>query len=318
MKDVKALISYVIREADGIESLKQFISSLDKFGVSQDNIVHIGIKDASKKFVATVSDELTSGTHTYRIKFSILPSGGFDIGSHFLVAQKSKSTHIIFMTATSQANRKNWDKILLRGFSDNSVGIIGSMKSSESIKSSFMAYLNLRVNLFCQFTLSHSDKLVARARGMKVDSNEGTLMLNKFQSFSRSVIKKILFFALKSKEPYCFVNRFPEFPNPHLRTTGLAINRDLFLSIFDRVPEQKFEAYEYESGSLSLSRRASLLGWKVLVADYYGTYHDLLDKDCNETFRWVNGKSLVSDRESRNFHSLSLRQKRALQILSHG
>jgi hypothetical protein len=318
VKDMKALISYVIREADGIESLKLFISSLDKFGVSRDNIVHIGIKDASRKFIAAVSDEINSGTHAYRIELRILPSGGFDIGSHFLVAQRSKTTHIIFMTATSQANRKNWDKILLSGFSNNSVGIIGSMKSSESIKSSFMAYLNLKINLFCRFTLSPSDKLIARARGIKVHSHETVLISHKFQSFSRSLIKKILFFALKSKEPYCFVNRFPEFPNPHLRTTGLAINRDLFLSIFDRVPEQKFEAYEYESGSLSLSARASLLGWTVLVADFYGTYHDLLDKNGNETFRWINGKSLVSDRESRNFHLLSLQQKRALQILSHG
>ena len=318
MKDMKAVISYVIREADGIESLKLFILSLDKFGVSKDNIVHIGIKDASKKFVATVSDEINTGTHAYRIQLRILPSGGFDIGSHFLVAQRSKATHIIFMTATSQANRKNWDKILLRGFSNNSVGIIGSMKSSESIKSSFTAYLNLRINLFCRFTLSPSDKLIARARGIKDHSHEAVFVPHKFQSFSRSLIKKILLFALKSKEPYCFVNRFPQFPNPHLRTTGLAINRDLFLSIFDRMPEQKFEAYEYESGSLSLSTRASLLGWTVLVADYDGTYHDLLDKNGNETFRWINGKSLVSDRESRNFHLLSFRQKRALQILSHG
>ncbi len=318
MKDMKALISYVIREADGIESLKLFISSLDKFGVSRDNIVHIGIKDASKKFVATVSDEINNRNHAYRIQLRILPSGGFDIGSHFLVAQKSKATHIIFMTATSQANRKNWDKILLRGFSNNSVGLIGSMKSSESIKSSFTAYLNLRINLFFQFTLSPSDKSIARARGIKFDSNKAFLISHRFQSFSRNVIKKIFFFALKSKEPYSFLNKFPEFPNPHLRTTGLAINRELFLSIFDRVPEQKFEAYEYESGSLSLSRRASLLGWTVLVADYYGTYHDLLDKNGNETFRWVDGKSLVSDRESRNFHLLSLRQKRALQNLSHG
>ncbi len=317
MKRIQALISYIVRESDGIDSVTLFIESLDKYGVSPNNTVHIGIKDASEAFRVAVGNEVAKKKHSFDVNITLLPNIGYDLGSHFTVAQRSKARFLIFMTATSRACKRDWDVILLNGFSRDCIGIVGSMKSSESIKTSFIDYLDLRINLFFRFRPTNMDLLVAQARNIKIKTQRIMLFPDWVASNSRPLIRKLVLLYLRNREPYSYVRNFPEFPNPHIRTTGLAIKRELFLNIFDHIPMHKFQAYGYESGFLSLSKRISLLGWETVIVDYQGCYYDISDLRGDSTFRSIKGKSLVSDRESRRFDLLTLSEQSALQFLTH-
>jgi hypothetical protein len=101
-----------------------------------------------------------------------------------------------------------------------------------------------------------------------------------------------------------------------LRTTGFAVRADLLLLTFDNYPQYKHEAFQYESGYSSISRRIVNMGFQVLHCDYKGNYEDYDQVFKPNSFRAQKGRSLVSDRESRKFHVLSHENQVALNKIT--
>src|SRR5207253_8721145 len=65
--------------------------------------------------------------------------------------------------------------------------------------------------------------------------------------------------------------RFPAFPNLHLRSTGVMIERELFTSILGgTIIRDKLDAFSVESSSDSLTRRILARGLKVLLVGRNG------------------------------------------------
>jgi len=63
---------------------------------------------------------------------------------------------------------------------------------------------------------------------------------------------------------------FPRFPNPHLRTTGFLLGRELALALDWGGTETKLGALRLESGRRSLSRQVRAQGLEVPVVDRWG------------------------------------------------
>ena len=314
-----AIISYAIREADGIDCLIEFLESLKVYKVSPRSKVIVAIKEASAEFYSEAQKIILSvKADIGNIQLIQVPQGGFDIGSHVYIARTNSCDVIIFMTATSRANVKGWDQILLKPFNQKSVGVVGSMQSSESLRTGYLDMIRTRLKIWFRIELSQDDRFVACARGI-LPHRDGPVLRNSW--LTQRIVSACTYALIniyKNVEPLNFVLDFPPFPNPHLRTTGFAIRRELLLSVVDQIPSKKPDAFNYESGHANLVERSRQLGWTAVVVSKSGKVHGVGDKSARRTFRWRGGDSVVTDRESRRFKLASKEVQGALQEITHG
>jgi len=318
MSKTIAIISYAIREADGVNALVDFLASVDRYKISSQSKIVIALKESSESFFDEVANHVQKAQKkNLRIQLAVIPSGGFDIGTHYYVASHFKCEVIVFMTATSRANVKNWDSFLLKKFREPDVGVVGCMQSSESLKSSYMEILTVMIKMKFHITLNKRDLLILNARGMTLKKRKIQFSDNRITKLLVNLITFLTLYFYKKEEPFRFLHHFPDFPNPHLRTTGFAIRRELFLSVFTESPKDKGDAFNYESGYGSLTRRCTTLGWKLLVVNMRGHYYNLEDTNTQTLFRYTKGDSIVTDKESRRFHQLSIATQKKLNIITH-
>jgi hypothetical protein len=314
-----ATVSYAIREADGIEKLIEFLESLSHFKISTNTDVVIAVKESSETFFMEAKIIVRNAQKIIpSAKLIFIPPGGFDLGTHYQVALRSKSEVLILMTASSRANALGWDSILLKKFSDPTVGIVGSMYSKESIKSSYLEMLDIMLKIKFHIRLDKTEKLMAEIRGQNYNNSKYSIFHNSTVRPFLGILRKWVLYANRGKEPFSFIGDFPDFPNPHLRTTGFAIRRELLLSVIDEIPQTKSDAFKYESGFQSITRRSLSLGWKVLVVDQQKKFREIDSEKISSTFRVRKVDSIVTDHESRNFYELSARKRHAWSIVTHG
>ena len=81
----------------------------------------------------------------------------------------------------------------------------------------------------------------------------------------------------------------PRFPNPHIRTNGFIVRRDLFLSLSIPRTSHKQTAYGFESGRHSMTRQVTARGLKTLVVGRDGVY----GVDC-----WHGSQTYCAGRQS--------------------
>ena len=251
-RELTVSISYVIREADGIDAFDNFIDSLEKFPIPKSISLYILLKESRELFRLQIQNRLQAS----KIKANIVvgSDGGFDLGSHLEIASRVSSDLLVLFTSTK-----------------------------EKVSPMLLVFRLIKIPNF----------------------------------FFRKIEKTLLCFIAKLN-PWKSVKNFPEFPNPHIRTTGMAIRRDLYVEILDKVPVSKFDAFNYESGSDSITKRAEGLGYKVGLVQKNGVFVSIQNPKARTTFRFVGGDSLISDHQSRHFHTLSKRHKLILTKITQG
>jgi hypothetical protein len=112
---------------------------------------------------------------------------------------------------------------------------------------------------------------------------------------------------------------FEPFPNPHLRTNGFAIARELLLDLDWPSPRSKASALALESGKRSLSRQLWERGLSVLVVGRDGaSYEPELWPRC-ATFRaGVQRNLLIADNRTRQYEDADARLKSVLERMAWG
>jgi hypothetical protein len=69
-----------------------------------------------------------------------------------------------------------------------------------------------------------------------------------------------------------FWNRWPRFPNPHLRTNAFMLDRDLMMSLRWPAVKDKRTAWQLESGRHGVTRQVQARGLRVLVVGRDGEF----------------------------------------------
>ena len=106
---------------------------------------------------------------------------------------------------------------------------------------------------------------------------------------------------------------FPRFPNPHLRTTAFAIERQLLVELDLERASEKYVAYLLESGRQSITRMVQDCGLRVLVAGRDGRVYDPPQWARSATYRsGAQQNLLVADRRTRDFSQASPRARKRL------
>ncbi len=106
---------------------------------------------------------------------------------------------------------------------------------------------------------------------------------------------------------------YPRFPNPHIRTTAFAIERELLLSMELERATDKRSTYLLESGHHSITRQVQARGQRAVLTGRDGNVHETDRWAAAATYRSGGQENLlVADRRTRDWQSASPRLRRRL------
>ena len=108
MRKIPVVISYVVREDDGLNLVAEFYDSLRKFPPSSRVILVVSVKNANSKFMEAVIEIFENKIQNLKVLVESKPDIGFDIGSHYLVGESYPGHVLIFKSASSRFNHPNW------------------------------------------------------------------------------------------------------------------------------------------------------------------------------------------------------------------
>jgi hypothetical protein len=112
---------------------------------------------------------------------------------------------------------------------------------------------------------------------------------------------------------------YPRFPNPHVRTTGFATERESLLEMGLDSVRNKRSAYLLESGRESITRRVQDRGLRAVVVGRDGRAYDVEEWPASRTFRSGEQENLlVADNQTGAYLTASPRLRRRLRRDSWG
>lgn len=116
-----------------------------------------------------------------------------------------------------------------------------------------------------------------------------------------------------------FRRDFDPFPNPHIRTNGFALERDLLLSLHWPLPRRKVEAWRLESGRRGISRQVCERGLSMQVVGRDGVAYPPERWRESATFR-SGGQSnqLVADNRTLEYETAPRRRRVELERMAWG
>lgn len=118
----------------------------------------------------------------------------------------------------------------------------------------------------------------------------------------------------------CLSSSFPKSPNPHIRSNAFAIERKFFVEITRHEKIQsKVDAWLFESGRNSLTRRVRLHNKEAVVVDSHGKVYREDQWPVSGVFRHIfRQNELVSDNQCRLFKSATFLQRAKMSFFAWG
>ena len=157
--------------------------------------------------------------------------------------------------------------------------------------------------------LKYFDNKTLIATSASYESLYTSLKLKKFYK---------IFSYLKKKLDY--KNKFYPFPNPHIRTANFLINGLDFLKfIKNKEINNKYDAWQIESGKNSLTNFFKQKNYKIFVVNSDGDRFTLNDCKFSETFNYrKQKKSIISDKHTRKYIKLTNSEKKLFEFNTWG
>lgn len=265
----------------GFEPFKAFIESYIKYPAGFEHKLIIIIKDGKKEELEdlTIYTELLA-KHQTNYQF-VYFNGGYDIDAYFSVANKIESEYFFFLNTNSVLLADNWLLNMYKNICLPNVGVCSATGSWMSYRSAVFVQNSWKYDL---------------SQSLQVNFSKYKLLL------------KALFY-------YPFL--FASFPNPHIRTNGFIIKRNLFLKIKLKPIQTKIQAYIFESGRKGFSDQVLDMGFEVRMVDkngnsfipknwsnanvfWYGNQENLMIED-NQTVKYIE----ASEEEKRLYSKLA-------------
>jgi hypothetical protein len=279
-------VLYCIRPEDSLENFSEFLESLRSYPATNASIHVLCKADSSSHFYRSAQDLIR--TRAMYIELHSMEDSGFDIGTYRQHILKSAADVFILMSATSRPRKRNWVDLLISPIIDGNSSVTGAMASLESLRSTFFVDLSVGVVKRMSELFSSIKKISVHQISVK--------MLNACGSFL--ILPFFLFHPVYSCKRFFF---FSKFPNPHLRTTGMAITRDLFLQVVTRQPKKKIDVLLLESGRKGFCKKLSQDISKPIVVIPQGHF-ELGSHEATLTFRSENkDTAIVTDAHFENY-----------------
>jgi hypothetical protein len=116
-----------------------------------------------------------------------------------------------------------------------------------------------------------------------------------------------------------FRRDFHPFPNPHIRTNGFGMARELLVSLDWPLPRRKLEAWRLESGRHGISSQVRERGLELLVVGRDGVAHPPESWRESATFRsFGQVNQMLGDNRTREYETAEPKRRRQLESMAWG
>jgi len=326
-------VVYLNRKAEGHEPVQRFIRSYKSF-VSGDDHEFITVYKGFSKQEKAIEEQTFKGIEHRQV---IVDDEMTDIDAYLIAAESfADIDYFCFLNTFSEIVCENWLLYLFSALRSESVGIAGASASYESLLNSNK--LISKILLFAGGALRYDKKIHQQYR---------TLLEKHYPKWSRySFVSQILdIFRKRAKSNYeylggydsffnefwqaqtntsgvyNFLDGYPPFPNPHIRSNGFAIRRHHLLPFFKRGRSMsKQESYLFESGPHSLTRSLINAQLRAVLVNSSGRIFDVADWPLSQSFRLnIDQRGLlIHDNQSRAFANLTAPEKDVNELISWG
>lgn len=256
-------VVHLVRAINGTAPFARFLASLQSHSAGAEHDLLLLCKGFAEKRLPADWIEIAQihfgAPRVWQTLF--VPDKGFDLVPYFFAAQHLEHRLLCFLNSFSEILDDGWLGKLAAGLAQPGIGIAGATGSWESIHSS------QRVPMSVMQTVPEI-KQASPARKL-----------------ARALRRRWHLAQLQ--------RRFPQFPNPHLRSNAFFISRELFLRL--RLPRirHKSDAEGCESGRRSLTRQILALGLEPLVVGRDGRGYRKEQWPASRTFRCGEQENLL-------------------------
>ena len=213
-----------------------------------------------KGFARELPNDLTAVLDRVPHVRVVCPEGGYDIGSYYHAVASITEHLVMFLNSFSVIQGDHWLLKLVRAYRDPGVGLVGASGSWESLVSTLLAAPNSGTAIPTGGWLW---RLSAPLVGLPL---------------------RVL---------------FPAFPNPHVRSNAFLMAREQFIAIRPARIHLKLQAWLFESGRASMTRRILARGLRVMVVGRDGMAYNIADWPTSRIF-WQDQQEnlLIHDNRS--------------------
>ena len=293
-------VVHLVREGNDPAHLERFIHSYRQYDSGLPHQLVLMFKGFQEGVPPALSQCLEG------IDFTPLtmPDEGYDISAYLLAAKLlgNDCSHLLFLNSYSEFLGDGWLNKLyapLRDGRAGATGATGSWGSHYDGKSDGL--LKFFSTAYEHYALYPQEPWLRRMALARLGAHQHL-------GFWRSI-----------RYAYFFSRNFDPFPNPHLRSNGFMIRRDLFLQLKVRPMKHKFDAYAFECGRDGLSKFLLNQGLHLLVVGLRGETYKPTAWSESKTF-WSSSQEnlLIADNRTRQYETATPQLRLQLQHSAWG
>lgn len=330
MRDrVDTAVVYLARFAEGREPIARFARSYKRRapGLPHDLLV------VWKGFPASGAEHIQEPLNDVIHQCFDITDEGFDLTAYAAAARRSTHTRIAFLNTFSEILADDWLKKLDSAFADPSVGLAGATGSYESLHTSLKEIS--KVVALCQWGIPY-DHVIARRWGHELVKHAPAWLrppiMSKWSARLKHVFRGAPGYPADMDArfeqywsdltvpggPMAYFAEYQPFPNPHVRTNGFMVPRELFLEILPSSFQTKLDVLRFESGAASLTQAMRARGLRPVIVGANGLAYDIERWPSSETFRLGQQSNLlISDNRTRAYDQMDADRKRQYTAMSY-
>lgn len=299
-------VVYLARMHEGNSSFSRFVESYKKFDAGTTHRLIVIFKGFSSDEQLDLAKSVFEG-----IKYEAysVDDSGYDIGAYAKIVEASSYSHYCFLNTHTEIKVYGWLDILFSAMCKERVGLVGSSGSYESLRNS-VGLINHVRNGCRNLTIPYDPKIdfyfsfVIGQSCMKWRVGHAGALQKWIKRRQASVRNWVREFRGKSN-PLVDAQKFPPFPNPHIRSNGFLVHRDWMKLAVPKSIQTKLDACLFESGPQSLTSKIRDAGLEVVLVDKHGHHVGIRDWWRTNTFRLGSQEDLLfHDNQVRSFFEL--------------
>jgi hypothetical protein len=299
MRDVGVI--YLYRFAEGEEPVRRFLETYRHHPAGIDHDLYVVFKGFPTEESLADARRLFADVPISPVQ---IDDFGFDLGSYVKAARVARNRRLIFLNTFSEILADNWLLFFDRALSRSGVGIVGATGSwaanTAGPESSLVFVLRKMMGLPARLYQSSERQQL----GSGSPAGHGLTAALKSYGF-------VPFdYALR-------LYQYGRYPNPHLRTNAIMIERDRFLAL--KLPDfkTKADAHLFESGRHSMTRQILRQKLRPVIVDRTGRVYDVAEWKSSLTFRVGQQQNLlVADNRTADYAQAGTARRQYLERLS--
>ena len=329
-------VIYLARKAEGIAPLQKFVDSYARNQAGIEHRLAVVYKGFDRINELNAARSVFASLPHTSVEIS---DEGYDVNAYLEAARRVDQDYVCCINTFTEIACTGWLSMLYQNAASPRVGIAGAMGSYESLNDSYalirkVIWLCNEVSVgydqqfayFYDFIIDNYCKLwKARAQGkadpiskaftpwitatisrLKRSASLSELMcLSGRQGSLDEQFQRIWDHVTSPGGRLFDYSRFPPFPDPHIRSNGFMLSRQLFLELKTDV-KTKLDACAFESGNTSMTSRIRRKGLGAVVVDRTGRGYDVADWIQSKTFRLSEQDDLIlTDNQTRSFNAMT-------------